>query len=122
MKKIIAWFTKGTKISNILTYIYKGLIVVQAGFDSAVEKLKVAYPDLTFFDVLEEISEYVKVALEALEKILSWLGCNVQILAREAREEAEAKIFKVKDNCPNTTTPPKESLSEIVDKLKNELK
>lgn len=120
MKKIIAWLTKGTKIVRILTYIYKGLIIASAGFNAAVEKLKVQFEDASFIPTLDIISEYMGVAIDALEKILEWLGVDTERVASEARQEAEKK-HKVK--CGDAKVYKSDAtLADITNKLKDELK
>lgn len=120
MKKIIAWFTKGTKIVRILTYIYKGLIIASAGFDAAVEKFKKQFEDASFIPTLDTISEYMAVAIDALEKILEWFGVDTEAVALEAKHEAEQK-HKVK--CGDIKVKKSDStLIDITNKLKDELK
>lgn len=74
MKKIIAFFTKGSKIRNILVYVYRGLVVAKAAFEAGFAALKVERPEDDAYAKLENIPEYLETAAKAVKKILEWMG------------------------------------------------
>lgn len=90
MSKFFTWLTKGTKILRILTYLYRGLVVATKSLEAAIIALKEVKPDLSEKTVyiLSSILEYMKIALEAVEKILVWLGVDTEREAKEAVGEA----------------------------------
>lgn len=90
MKKLILFFTKGTKIRRILTYLYRGLVVAKAAFDSGFEALKKEKPDDKIYEKLEGITEYFEIAIKAVGTVLKWLGGDVEKVAAEALEEAKS--------------------------------
>jgi len=118
MKKLIAWLTKSSKIVRILTYVYRGLVVAQAAYRPAIEKLKELQPDLGVYDILDQIGDYIDVATKAVKTILDWLGADTDEIKAKAIEEAENK--KKDGIC--ACAAPKAGLSDITEKLKEELK
>ena len=74
MKKLIAFLTKGSKIRNILIYVYRGLVVGKAAFVAGLEALKVERPDDKAYAKLENIPEYLDVAAKSIKTILTWIG------------------------------------------------
>lgn len=121
MTKLIAWLTKGTKIVRILTYIYRGLAVGSASLEAAILKLKEIQPDLgeKWFDLLLSILEYMKIALEAVEKVLVWLGVD----AKAEREAALAEEAKGEAPSPEALQGTRrDSLAAITQILKDELR
>lgn len=118
MKKFFAWLTKSSKIVRILTYIYRGLVVAQAAYKPAIDKLKELQPDLGVFDILDQIGEYIDVAAKAVKTVLDWLGANTEEIKAKALEAAENKN---KDGICACAAA-KVGLSDITDKLKEELK
>lgn len=76
MKKIIAFFTKGSKIRNILIYVYRGLVVGKAAFVAGFEALKVERPEDKAYAKLENIPEYLDAAAKAVKTILGWIGVD----------------------------------------------
>ena len=78
MKKIIAFFTKGSKIRNILVYLYRGLVVANAAFVAGFAALKVEKPEDDAYAKLEDIPEYLEAAAKAVKKILEWMGVDTR--------------------------------------------
>lgn len=76
MKKIIAFLTKGSKIRNILIYVYRGLVVGKAAFVAGFEALKVERPEDKAYAKLENIPEYLDAAAKAVKTILGWIGVD----------------------------------------------
>ena len=76
MKKIIAFLTKGSKIRNILIYVYRGLVVGKAAFVAGFEALKVERPEDKAYAKLENIPEYLDAAAKAVKTILGWIGVS----------------------------------------------
>lgn len=99
MKKLIAWLSKGSKITKILKYIYKALIIangVVGGGAQGAEEAGISQ------DVTEKISttkKYIEVAIEYLGVILGWLGVSSterDAIARDAEKETPVQL---RDKC-----------------------
>ena len=106
MKKIIAFLTKGSKIRNILIYVYRGLVVGKAAFVAGFEALKVERPEDKAYAKLENIPEYLDAAAKAVKTILGWIGVD----------ERDIQELVDRDYNSNSNT----ALGEITTALKEE--
>ncbi len=109
MKKIIAFFTKGSKIRNILIYVYRGLVVAKAAFEAGFAALKVERPEDDAYAKLENIPEYLDAAAKAVKKILEWIGEDTHAIEEMVDRDGQCI------NCGNNF-----ALREITDGLKRE--
>lgn len=105
MKKIIAFLTKGSKIRNILIYVYRGLVVGKAAFVAGFEALKVERPEDKAYAKLENIPEYLDAAAKAVKTILGWIGVDERDIQEYLDRDSNADDGK--------------ALAEITTALKN---
>ena len=96
MKKLLSFLTKGSKIKRILTYLYRGLVVVKAAFESGFDALKKEKPEDKSYDKFTGVSKYLDVAIKAVGIILGWIGVDVDSLYLDARTEASTLNSKKK--------------------------
>ena len=80
MKKIIAFIKYGSKIKNILIYIYRGLVVADAAFQAGFARLKEERPEDDAYAKIENIPEYLETAAAAVKKILEWIGADTRAI------------------------------------------
>lgn len=111
MKKFIAWLTKGSKIRNILVYVYRGLVVSKAAFEAGFAALKVERPEDKVYPKLEGIPEYLGTAAIAIKKILEWIGEDTRSIEAEATRDVALTTGEVKEN---------QALREITSALKED--
>lgn len=90
MKRLFLFFSKAAKIKQILTYLYRGLVVAKAAFDAGFAALKKEKPNDKIYEKLEGITEYLDVAIKAVGKILEWFGVDTEKVASEAVEEVKS--------------------------------
>ena len=115
-KKIIAFFTKGSKIARILRYIYNGLFIATKALSSAIAALQEVEPDknVKVIETLKVVLTYTDTAMQALQKIIEWIGGEsklepVAIASEEARDGNEVISHEAR-------------LCDIVDSIKKEVK
>lgn len=94
MKKIFAILTKGSKIRNILIYVYRGLVVGKAAFVAGFEALKVERPEDKAYAKLENIPEYLDTAAKAVKTILTWIGVDDRDIQELADRDNNAEDGK----------------------------
>ena len=95
-KKIIAFFTKGSKIARILQYIYNGMFIATKALSSAISALQEVEPDKNakVMETLKVVLSYTDTAMQALQKIIEWIGGESKlspdaIASEESREGTE---------------------------------
>lgn len=88
MKKIIAFLTKGSKIRNILIYVYRGLVVADAAFQAGFAALKIERPEDKVYAKLEGIPEYLETAAKAVRTILEWMGVDTRSVEEAVARDA----------------------------------
>ena len=84
------FFNKASKIKQILTYLYRGLVVAKAAFDAGFAALKKEKPTDKAYEKLEGITDYLDVAITAVATILGWFGVDTEKVASEAIEEVKS--------------------------------
>ena len=90
MKRLIMFFKKASKIKQILTYLYRGLVVAKAAFDAGFAALKKEKPEDKVYEKLEGITDYLDVAITAVATILGWFGVDTEKVASEAMKEVKS--------------------------------
>lgn len=95
-KKIIAFFSKGSKIARILQYVYNGLFIATKALSSAIAALQEVEPDknVKVIETLKTVLSYADTSMQALQKIIEWIGgesklAPTAIASEEAREGNE---------------------------------
>lgn len=113
-KKIIAWITKGTKITNIFTYIYQGCFIILSSLTALKESvITVNNKKLNkYVDIISTIIDYLQTAVDGIETVLSWLGIDV--------EKESAEIIKAMDSGDSDASIT--ALKNIKDLLNKEIK
>lgn len=99
MKKLIAWLSKGSKITKILKYIYKALIIANNTVDGGESGAAEAGVSDKITEKISTVKKYIEVALEYLGVVMGWLGISDierEAIAREATVELPVQI---KDKC-----------------------
>lgn len=115
-KKIIAWITKGTKITNIFKYVYQGCFIILSTLiglkDSiiAIDNEKIN----KYVDIISTIIDYLQTATSGIETVLSWLGIDV--------EKESVEIIKAMEAEENINDAKVASLKKLKDLLNTELK
>lgn len=99
MKKLIAWLSKGSKITKILKYVYKALIIANntaAGSESGAEQAGVS-DKVT--EKISSVKKYLEVAIEYLGVVMGWLGISEIEREAIARESTVELPVQIKDKC-----------------------
>ncbi len=102
MKKIITWFTKGSKIKRILKYIYQALVIsskmMSGGVEGVVEAHVTSAEKVT--EKITSAQKYVDLAIEYLGVILGWFGISVAEREAIARSvEDEITVIALREKC-----------------------
>lgn len=92
MKKLITWLTKGSKVSRILKYIYKALIIAKSTVNGAADGTAEAEISDKIVEKISTAGRYIDVATKYLAIIMSWFGISAEerdVLASEALSPEE---------------------------------
>ena len=90
MKKLIAFFSKFSKIVSIVEYVYKGVLVAVDVVKLVKKEIAEIKPDFHYLDTLDKVIDYLGKAAEAIALVLKWLGGNVDAVTAAARAEVAA--------------------------------
>jgi hypothetical protein len=90
MKKLIAFFSKFSKIVSIVEYVYKGILVAVDVVTLVKKEIAEIKPDFHYLPALDKVIDYLNKAAEAVALVLKWLGGNTEVVAAAARAEVEA--------------------------------
>lgn len=90
MKRLIAWFTKFSKIVEIVEYIYKGILIAVDVVKLTRDEILKIKPDFHYTDALNKTIDYLTKASEAVALVLSWIGGDKAKVIAAARAEVKA--------------------------------
>lgn len=115
-KKIIAWITKGTKITNIIKYVYQGCFIILSTLIGLKESVVTLNNDKMnkYVDIISTIIDYLQTATSGIETVLTWLGIDV------AKESTE--IIKAMESEDGICSSGVTTLKKLKDLLNTELK
>lgn len=93
MKKLIAWLSKGSKITQVLKHIYQALVIAKnliSGSESGIIEAGISSNKVT--EKINFTQRYIELALKYLNIILGWLGISLEereAIARSTNNEME---------------------------------
>lgn len=108
MKKLFTFLTKFSKITKIVEYVYKGILVAKDVVTLVRTEIAEIKPDFKYLAQLDKVADYLDKAAEAVAMVLRWLGGDVSAVAAAARAEVAA--------C-NAEKTPGDKLADITSKL-----